>query len=60
MFQLTRSVTWQALDRLRDKTANDRIRDYFTNDPQRFEKMSLRVGGLITPSTTSPMKCSPS
>ncbi|WP_339884150.1 glucose-6-phosphate isomerase [Vreelandella maris] len=47
MFQLTRSVTWQALDRLRDKTANDRIRDYFTNDPQRFEKMSLRVGGLF-------------
>ncbi len=38
MFQLTRSVTWQALERLRDKTANDRIRDYFTNDPQRFEK----------------------
>ncbi|MDQ7730602.1 glucose-6-phosphate isomerase [Halomonas sp. SpR8] len=47
MFQLTRSVTWQALDRLRDKTANDRIRDYFTHDPQRFEKMSLRVGGLF-------------
>ena len=47
MFQLTRSVTWQALERLRDKTANDRIRDYFTHDPQRFEKMSLRVGGLF-------------
>lgn len=47
MFQLTRSVTWQALERLCDKTANDRIRDYFTNDPQRFEKMSLRVGGLF-------------
>ncbi|MGP9594015.1 glucose-6-phosphate isomerase [Halomonas sp. AOP42-C2-25] len=47
MFQLTRSVTWQALERLRDKTANDRTRDYFTNDPQRFEKMSLRVGGLF-------------
>ncbi|AVI63811.1 glucose-6-phosphate isomerase [Halomonas sp. GFAJ-1] len=47
MFQLTRSVTWQALERLRDKTTQDRIRDYFTNDPQRFEKMSLRVGGLF-------------
>ncbi|MDN7133902.1 glucose-6-phosphate isomerase [Halomonas sp. MC140] len=47
MFQLTRSVTWQALDRLRDKTTNDRIRDYFAHDPQRFEKMSLRVGGLF-------------
>ncbi|AXY42305.1 glucose-6-phosphate isomerase [Halomonas sp. JS92-SW72] len=47
MFQLTRSVTWQALKRLHDQTANDRIRDYFTHDPQRFEKMSLRVGGLF-------------
>ncbi|WP_235039662.1 glucose-6-phosphate isomerase [Vreelandella profundi] len=47
MFQLTRSVTWQALDRLRDKTTNDRIRDYFAHDPKRFEKMSLRVGGLF-------------
>ncbi|MGP9679892.1 glucose-6-phosphate isomerase [Halomonas sp. AOP27-A1-41] len=47
MFQLTRSVTWQALERLRDKTHNDRIRDYFTNDPKRFEKMNLKVGGLF-------------
>ena len=51
MFQLTRSVTWQALERLRDKTANDRIRDYFTSDPQRFEKLAtfperLAVGEL--------------
>lgn len=47
MFQLTRSVTWQALERLRDSTTDDRIRDYFAQDPQRFEKMSLRVGGLF-------------
>ncbi|RCV90437.1 glucose-6-phosphate isomerase [Billgrantia montanilacus] len=47
MFQLTRSVTWQALKRLQQETANDRIKDYFTADPQRFEKMSLRVGGLF-------------
>nr|WP_299243147.1 glucose-6-phosphate isomerase [uncultured Halomonas sp.] len=47
MFQLTRSVTWQALERLRDATANDRISDYFASDPQRFDKMSLRVGGLF-------------
>ncbi|WP_290910271.1 glucose-6-phosphate isomerase [Halomonas sp.] len=47
MFQLTRSVTWQALKRLHEQTANDRIRDYFTADPKRFEKMSLRVGGLF-------------
>ncbi|MCP1676845.1 glucose-6-phosphate isomerase [Natronocella acetinitrilica] len=47
MFQLTRSVTWQALQRLRDETASDRISDYFRADPQRFDKMSLRVGGLF-------------
>ncbi|EWH01474.1 glucose-6-phosphate isomerase [Halomonas sp. BC04] len=47
MFQLTRSVTWQALKQLQQETAGDRIKDYFTADPQRFEKMSLRVGGLF-------------
>ncbi|WP_148253041.1 glucose-6-phosphate isomerase [Aidingimonas lacisalsi] len=47
MFQLTRSVTWQSLRRLHEQTANDRIRDYFVNDPERFDKMSLRVGGLF-------------
>ncbi|ALM54456.1 glucose-6-phosphate isomerase [Halomonas huangheensis] len=47
MFQLTRSVTWQSLLKLREQTANDRIRDYFAQDPQRFDKMSLRVGGLF-------------
>lgn len=47
MFQLTRSVTWQALDRLHRETVNDRIRDYFDRDDKRFEKMSLRVGGLF-------------
>ncbi|MDT8893519.1 glucose-6-phosphate isomerase [Halomonas sp. I1] len=47
MFQLTRSVTWQALKQLQAQTAEDRIRDYFSADPQRFERMSLRVGGLF-------------
>ncbi|MFW3614948.1 glucose-6-phosphate isomerase [Billgrantia antri] len=47
MFQLTRSVTWQALQRLQQTTAQDRISDYFAADPQRFDKMSLRVGGLF-------------
>ncbi|MDR5904405.1 glucose-6-phosphate isomerase [Franzmannia qiaohouensis] len=47
MFQLTRSVTWQALERLHQTTRDERIRDYFRADPQRFEKMSLRVGGLF-------------
>ncbi|WP_417329426.1 glucose-6-phosphate isomerase [Halomonas cupida] len=47
MFQLTRSVTWQSLLKLREETASDRIRDYFVRDPERFNKMSLRVGGLF-------------
>ncbi|MFW6346141.1 MAG: glucose-6-phosphate isomerase [Halomonas sp.] len=47
MFQLTRSVTWQALKQLHAHTADDRIRDYFSADSRRFEKMSLRVGGLF-------------
>jgi len=47
MFQLTRSVTWRALQALYRETANDRIRDYFAADPARFDKMSLRVGGLF-------------
>nr|WP_163503957.1 glucose-6-phosphate isomerase [Halomonas socia] len=47
MFQLTRSVTWQALERLHQQTRDERIRDYFRADPQRFENMSLRVGGLF-------------
>ncbi|MBB3233158.1 hypothetical protein FHR97_004045, partial [Halomonas stenophila] len=47
MFQLTRSVTWQALKQLQADTAGDRIHDYFAADPKRFDKMSLRVGGLF-------------
>ncbi|UYG06887.1 glucose-6-phosphate isomerase [Halomonas sp. M4R1S46] len=47
MFQLTRSITWQALTRLQADTAGDRIHDYFAADPRRFDKMSLRVGGLF-------------
>ncbi|MDZ7853779.1 MAG: glucose-6-phosphate isomerase [Halomonas sp.] len=55
MFQLTRSVTWQALKALQEKTANDRIRDYFAADPKRFEKMSLRVGGLFLDYSKQPV-----
>ncbi|MGM0694393.1 MAG: glucose-6-phosphate isomerase [Pseudomonadota bacterium] len=55
MFQLTRSVTWQALKSLQAETANDRIRDYFAADPQRFEKMSLRVGGLFLDYSKQPV-----
>jgi glucose-6-phosphate isomerase len=55
MFHLTRSVTWQALKGLQAETANDRIRDYFVKDPQRFERMSLRVGGLFLDYSKQPV-----
>ncbi|APE30982.1 glucose-6-phosphate isomerase [Halomonas aestuarii] len=55
MFQLTRSVTWQALKGLQAKTADDRIRDYFAADPERFDKMSLRVGGLFLDYSKQPV-----
>jgi glucose-6-phosphate isomerase len=55
MFQLTRSVTWQALKDLQKTTADDRISDYFAADPRRFDKMSLRVGGLFLDYSKQPV-----
>ena len=47
MYQLSSSVTWKKLQQLADKTKNDRIADYFVADPDRFNKMSLRLGELF-------------
>ena len=47
MFVLNESVTWKKLEALATKTTDDRITDYFDKDPSRFEKMSLRQGGLF-------------
>ncbi|WP_445158729.1 glucose-6-phosphate isomerase [Halomonas sp. E14] len=55
MFQLTRSVTWQALKQLQQETANDRIKEYFAADPARFDAMSLRVGGLFLDYSKQPV-----
>ncbi len=55
MFQLTRSVTWQALKQLQQETANDRIKEYFAADPARFDSMSLRVGGLFLDYSKQPV-----
>lgn len=41
------TAAWKSLEQLREKTAGDRIRDYFDDDPERFHRMSLRVGGLF-------------
>jgi len=47
MYQLTSSVTWKKLQALAEKTKDDRIADYFSTDPGRFDKMSLRLGELF-------------
>ncbi|GGB94082.1 glucose-6-phosphate isomerase 1 [Marinobacterium zhoushanense] len=47
MYQLSSSVTWKKLQTLAEKTKDDRIADYFSNDPERFGKMSLRLGDLF-------------
>ncbi|WP_432698137.1 glucose-6-phosphate isomerase [Marinobacterium sp. YM272] len=47
MYQLSSSVTWKKLQTLAEKTQDDRIADYFREDPERFDKMSLRLGELF-------------
>src|SRR5210317_151469 len=44
---LSSSVSWKKLSALAEETANDRISDYFNQDPKRFDKMSLRLGELF-------------
>ncbi|SIS67881.1 glucose-6-phosphate isomerase [Neptunomonas antarctica] len=47
MYALDQSVTWKKLEQLAEKTKDDRIADYFTANPARFDKMSLRLGELF-------------
>lgn len=47
MYQLSSSVTWKKLINLAEKNSNDKISDYFKNDPERFNKMSLQLGGIF-------------
>jgi len=47
MYQLSSSVTWKKLVKLAEKNSNDKISDYFKNDPERFNKMSLQLGGIF-------------
>lgn len=47
MYALDQSVTWKKLQQLAAKTQDDRIADYFAADPDRFDKMSLRLGELF-------------
>ncbi|EPJ55388.1 MAG: glucose-6-phosphate isomerase [Osedax symbiont Rs2] len=47
MYNLSQSVTWNKLQHLAAQTKDQRISDAFIEDPQRFEKMSLRLDGLF-------------
>ena len=47
MNALDTSLSWRKLQQLADATQHDRIADYFNADPDRFDKMSLRVGELF-------------
>jgi len=47
MNALGKSESWSRLEQLANETRNDRIADYFKADPDRFNKMSLRLGELF-------------
>ncbi|MBR9865563.1 MAG: glucose-6-phosphate isomerase [Oceanospirillales bacterium] len=47
MYQLSSSVTWKKLEQLATKNSKDKISDYFKNDPERFNKMSLQLGEIF-------------
>jgi glucose-6-phosphate isomerase len=47
MNALGKSESWSMLEQLANETRNDRIADYFKADPDRFDKMSLRLGKLF-------------
>lgn len=47
MNALGKFESWSKLEQLANETRNDRIADYFKADPDRFDKMSLRLGELF-------------
>ena len=47
MPSLTESSAWRALTDHRQQMQNVHLRDLFRDDPQRFEKYSLRLGDLL-------------
>ena len=47
MYTFNQSDSWATLKQLAHQTQQDRIADYFTHDPERFNNMSLRLGGLF-------------
>lgn len=47
MVELTKSAAWQALVAHHKTMARIHMRDLFTQEPNRFDKFSLRAGGLL-------------
>mgnify|MGYP000135554370 CR=1 FL=1 len=47
MYNLSQSVTWKKLEQLALTSKNERIADAFAADANRFDDMSLRLGGLF-------------
>ena len=47
MYNLKQSVTWKKLEQLANSSAKDKIADAFVENPNRFDEMSLRLGGLF-------------
>ncbi len=46
-YELEKLQAWKKLEQLAKQTRADRIADYFSRDPARFDKMSLRLGELF-------------
>lgn len=47
MSKLTHSTTWQALDQHYDEIKHSHMRDMFADDPQRFDKFSLKLNDIL-------------
>lgn len=47
MSQLTTSPAWQALDAHRQKMADVQMRELFAQDPERFQRFSLRFNDIL-------------
>jgi glucose-6-phosphate isomerase len=47
MKNITELPEWQALEAHQQDIANERMQDWFANDPSRYSRFSLEVGGIL-------------
>ncbi len=47
MSTLTQSATWKALEKHFEEISQSHMRDMFTEDPQRFDKFSLKLNDIL-------------